>query len=93
MPNEIINYLARKGTTKADPVKKGDVRLRHNLLDIVGETLFEGLQKGKLNPKFLEKFQANVDLDLGKGYHANLGYNEYIGDLRQDLKLTLSKKF
>ena len=43
--------------------------------------------------RHLKEFQANINLDLGKGYDANLGYNEYIGDLRQDLKLTLSKKF
>ena len=78
---------------KVAPAKKGDVRLRHNLLDIVGETLFEGLQKGRLNPKFLEKFQANVDVDLGSDYGLDVGYNQYMGDLRQDLKLTISKKY
>ena len=87
------NYFTKADTTKAAPIKKGDIKLQHNLLDIVGETLFEGLKKGRLNPKFLEKFQADVDLDLGEGYSANLGYNKYMGDLRQDLKLTLSKKF
>ena len=87
------NYFTKADTTKAAPIKKGDIKLQHNLLDIVGETLFEGLKKGRLNPKFLEKFQADIDLDLGSGYGANLGYNKYMGDLRQDLKLTLSKKF
>ena len=86
------NYYTKADTAKVSP-KRGDMKLRHNLLDIVGETLFEGLQSGRLNPKFLEKFQADIDLELGKGYHANLGYNKYIGDLRKDLKLTLSKKF
>ena len=86
-------YFPETDTTKVAPVKKGTVTLKHNLLDIVGETLFEGLQRGRLNPKYLKKLQANIDLDLGEGYHANLGYNEYMGDLRQDLKLTLSKKF
>ena len=87
------NYFTKADTAKAVPVKKGDIKFQHNLLDMVGETLAEGLQEGRLNPKFLEKFQADVDLDLGMGYHANLGYNQYMGDLRQDLKLTLSKKF
>ena len=86
------NYYTKADTATVSP-KRGDMKLRHNLLDIVGETLFEGLQSGRLNPKFLEKFQADIDLELGKGYYANLGYNKYIGDLRQDLKLTLSKKF
>jgi hypothetical protein len=87
------DYLSRRDTAKATPVKKGDIKLQHNLLDIVGETLLEGVKKGRLNPKYLREFQADINLDLGKGYSANLGYNQYIGDLRQDLKLTLSKKF
>ena len=41
----------------------------------------------------MKNFQADLGMDLGSGYSANLGYNQYIGDLRQDLKLTLSKKF
>ena len=86
-------YFSKTDTTRAAPAKKGDVTLKHNLLDIVGETLFEGLQKGRLDPRRLKELQANVNLDLGKGYNANLGYNEYMGDLRQNLKLTLSKKF
>ena len=87
------DYSTKPDTTKATPIKKGEITLKHNLLDIVGETLLEGVKKGRLNPKYLKEFQANINLDLGKGYDANLGYNEYIGDLRQDLKLTLSKKF
>ena len=87
------NFYTKADTAKVTPIKKGDVKLRHNLLDIVGETLFEGLQRGRIDPRRLKELQANINLDLGKGYHANLGYNEYIGDLRQDLKLTVSKKF
>ena len=86
------NYT-KADTSKATPIKKGGVKLQHNLLDIVGETLLYGLQRGRLSPEHFKDFQANVDLDLGEGYSANLGYNEYMGDLRQDLKLTLSKRF
>ena len=75
------------------PKKKENIKLQHNLLDIVGETLLAGIQQGRLNPRHLENFQADLGMDLGGGYGANLGYNQYIGDLRQDLKLTLSKKF
>tara|TARA_R100001530_G_C4311731_1_gene153221 strand:- start:262 stop:531 length:270 start_codon:yes stop_codon:yes gene_type:complete len=86
-------YFAKRDTTKAEPVKKGDIRFGHNLLDIVGETLMQGIQEGKFSSGSLRDFKADIDLDLGEGYSANLGYNQYIGDLRQDLKLTLSKKF
>ena len=87
------NYLSRKDTTRATPTKKGDIKLQHNLLDIVGETLLAGIQQGRLDPKAMKNFQADIGQDLGGGYDANLGYNKYIGDLRQDLKLTFSKKF
>ena len=53
----------------------------------------QGIQEGKFSSGSLRDFKADIDLDLGEGYSANLGYNQYIGDLRQDLKLTLSKKF
>ena len=85
-------YFSKKDTTRATPAKKGDITLKHNLLDIVGETLFEGLQKGRLDPRRLKELQANVNLDLGKGYNANLGYNEYMGDLRKILKPILILK-
>ena len=75
------------------PKKKKDIKLQHNLLDIVGETLLTGIQQGRLDPKAMKNFQADLGMDLGKDYNVNLGYNKYIGDLRQDLKLTLSKKF
>ena len=75
------------------PEKKKNIKLQHNLLDIVGETLLTGIQQGRLNPKAMKNFQADIGFDLGSEYSANLGYNQYIGDLRQDLKLTLSKKF
>ena len=73
--------------------KKKDIKLEHNLLDIVGETLLAGIQQGRLDPKAMKNFQADLGMDLGSGYGANVGYNQYIGDLRQDIKLTFSKKF
>ena len=84
---------SKQDTTKATPSKRGDIKFGHNLLDIVGETLLAGIQTGRLNPKAMKNFQADLGMDLGKDYNVNLGYNKYIGDLRQDLKLTLSKKF
>ena len=85
-------YSPKEDIGKFPSIKKEDMKLKHNLLDIVGETLFEGLQKGRLNPKFLEKFQADVDLDLGEGWSANLGYNQSLGPLQQDVRLALKYK-
>ena len=78
---------------KVAPAKKGDVKLTHNLYDVLGKTLYEGIRSGRLDPRKLENISANIGMDLGSGYGADLGYNQYIGDRRQDLKLTLSKKF
>ena len=78
---------------KVTPTKKGDVKLTHNLYDVLGMTLYEGIRSGRLDPRKLENISANIGMDLGSGYGADLGYNQYIGDRRQDLKLTLSKKF
>ena len=88
MPN-----WSKSDTTKTAPVKRGDVKLKHNLYDIIGMTLIEGIKTGRLDDRKLEQFSANLGMDLGGDYSANIGYNEYIGDLRQDLKLTISKKF
>ena len=79
---------------KAAPIKKGDIKLTHNLYDVLGKTLLEGVRTGRLDPRKVENsLTANIGLDLGGGYGANLGYNQYMGDLRQDLKLTISKKY
>ena len=78
---------------KVAPAKKGDVKLTHNLYDVLGKTLYEGIRSGRLDPRKLENISANIGMDLGSGYGADLGYNQYIGDRKQDLKLTLTKKF
>ena len=78
---------------KVAPTKKVDVKLTHNLYDVLGKTLYEGIRSGRLDPRKLENISANIGMDLGSGYGADLGYNQYIGDRKQDLKLTLTKKF
>ena len=92
------NYVTKADTSKATPVRRGELKLRHNLFNAVGETLYRSLQEDKnigtiSGQEFLRNLNLDLDLDLGKGYSANLGYNKYLGELRQDLKLTLSKKF
>ena len=86
-------YFAKRDTTKAEPVKKGDIRFQHNLLDIVGETLMQGIQEGKFSSKPFEKFQADIDYELTDKWSLNLGYNQDMAGIRQALKWTVSRKF
>ena len=73
--------------------KKRDIKLTHNLYDVLGNTLLSGVQSGRLDPNKLENLSANLGIDLGGGYDINLGYNQYIGDRKQDLKINITKKF
>ena len=77
----------------AEKTKKRGVKLTHNLYNILGKTLFSGMQSGRLDPTKLENLSANLGIDLGGGYDINLGYNQYIGDRKQDLKINITKKF
>tara|TARA_Y100000310_G_C20476498_1_gene712678 strand:+ start:672 stop:941 length:270 start_codon:yes stop_codon:yes gene_type:complete len=77
---------------KASPVKKGRLKFQHNLDKIIGLTLYDAYKAGKFDPRSLERFSANLGVDLGGNYSASIGYNEYMKDLRQDLKLTISRK-
>ena len=72
---------------------KGDISLRHNLYDILGNTLLSGIQSGKLDPNKLEHLAGNIGINLGGGYGVDLGYNEWMGDIKQDLKINITKKF
>ena len=77
----------------SEKIKKGNIELTHNLYDILGNTLLSGMQSGRLDPNKLENLSANLGIDLGKGYGIDLGYNQYIGDRKQDLKINITKKF
>jgi len=79
---------------KSKPAKKGDVTFEHNLYDVLGHTLLEGIQQGRLDPRMVENMlSANLGVDLGGGYGANLGYNQYMQDRKQDLLLKITKDF
>ena len=84
---------AKQDTTKLTPSKKGDFKFEHNLYNILGKTLLDGIQSGRLDPSKLENLSANLGVDLGKGYEVDLGYNQYMGDRKQDLKISITKKF
>ena len=84
---------SKQDTTKLTPSKKGDFKFEHNLYNILGKTLLDGIQSGRLDPSKLENLSANLGVDLGKGYGVDLGYNQYMGDRKQDLKISITKKF
>ena len=72
--------------------------LQHNAYDMIGQALLTGIQKGKVSDqeidKLLENFQADISMEFGKGYKANLGYNKPSDrGLRELFRLTLTKEF
>ena len=77
----------------AEKIKKGNIELTHNLYNILGKTLLDGVQSGRLDPSKLENLSANLGVDLGKGYGMDVGYNQYMGDRKQDSKISITKKF
>ena len=100
---EDINIIEDEETLldKARDYYDENVEVSHNLYNILGMTLLEGIRDRRLDPDKLRDTlkdlpglaTANIGIDLGKGYGLDLGYNQYIGDRRQDLKLNISKKF
>jgi len=73
--------------------KKKNLKFSHNLYEVLGQTLLSGVESGKLDPNKLDKLTANLGIDLGSGYGVNLGYNQWMGDIKQDLKIDITKKF
>ena len=74
--------------------KKENIKLTHNLYDVLGQTLLDGVQSGRLDPnKVASLASANLGIDLGGGYGVDLGYNQWMGDIKQDLKINITKKF
>ena len=82
------------------------ISVRHNLYDLLGNTLLQGVSDGELDTEKIKK-AANklhlqdvflrLGLDLGKDYGAHIGYGDYyedsMGPRRQDVKVTLTKDF
>ena len=71
-------FLKRE-TTKAIPPEKGNVEIKHNIYDLVGANLFRVYEEGRLTKKqttdMLRQLSLEAEVDLGKGYGVNLGYN------------------
>ena len=79
--------------------QSGDVKMNFfsNLQNVLGESLWETYQKtntitgGALN-RALEDSYYNFDANIGD-YGIYIEKNAYIDDMKQDYKLTLSKRF
>ena len=69
-----------------------------NAYDLIGQALFKGISSGDISSddvnEILEGFQADADIDLGKDYSVNLGYNQpsHRG-MRDIFRATLTKHF
>ena len=71
-------FLKRE-TTKAIPPERGNVQIRHNIYDLVGANLLRAFEEGSITKKqttdMLRQLSLEAEVDLGKGYGVNLGYN------------------
>ena len=92
MPN-----WSKKDTTKVTPSKKGDIEFEHNIYDLVGSNLLRAFKEGDLTKKqldnMLNQLSLEAQVDLGKGYGVNLGYNVQSGDQGQQHRIKFTKKF
>ena len=84
---------SKTDTTKTAPTKRGDIKLNHNLWETIGLALVERAKTGSFDDSNLQQFSANLGIDLGGGYGMDIGYNQYMKDIRQDLKIGVNYKF
>ena len=86
---------SKQDTTKATPFKKGDFKIGHNLYNLLGANLFKSFKEGKITRKQLDdivkEFSIETDIDLGKGYGVNLGYNVESRRGRDDFRIQFTK--
>ena len=87
----------KKDTTKAIPHKKGDVKIDHNLYNLIGANLFRSFEEGKLTQRQLDNMFKQISLearlDLGEGYGVNLGYNVPSRDIGSQHRIKITKDF
>ena len=86
---------SKKDATKATPYKRGDVKIEHNIYDLVGSNLYMSFKEGKLTRKqldnMLNQLSVEAKVDLGSGYKVNLGYNVSSGERKDDYRVKLTK--
>ena len=88
---------SKKDTTKTTPYKLGDVKFEHNLYNLIGSNLFRSFKEGKLTQRQLDDMLNQISLeaqvDLGKGYGVDLGYNVPSRDRRDEYRIKFTKDF
>ena len=100
---------SKKDTTKAAPSKIGyegrdylpkpkkGIEFDHNIYDLVGSNLLRAFKEGDLTKKqldnMLNQLSLEAQVDLGKGYEVNLGYNVPSRDIGQQHRIKFTKKF
>ena len=105
MANDSLSrgFHAIQGQHKINPAapdyQAGDLKLNFfsNLKDVLGDTLWETYQKtntvtGGALEKAIEDSYYNFDANIGD-YGVSFEKNAYIDDMKQDYKITLSKRF
>ena len=83
---------SKPDTTKATPSKRGDVKFQHNLYNLIGVNLFRSFEEGEITREqlddMLNRFSMEANVDLGKGYGVNLGYNPSGERWQSKIKIT-----
>ena len=87
---------SKQDTTKATPYKLGDIKFEHNLYNLIGSNLFRSFKEGKLTQRqlddMLQQISLEAQVDLGKGYGVDLGYNIPSRDRGQQHRIKFTKK-
>ena len=86
---------SKQDTTKTPSSKRGDFKIGHNLYNLLGTNLFKSFEEGKITREQLDdimkKFSIDTDINLGKGYGVNLGYNVQSRRGSDDFRIQFTK--
>jgi len=86
---------SKPDTTKATPYKLGDVKFKHNLYNLIGSNLARSFKEGRLTKEqlddMLNQISLETNVDLGKDYGINLGYNVHSRRGRDDFRIKFTK--
>ena len=86
---------SKQDTTKATPYKRGDIKFEHNLYNLIGSNLFRSFKEGRLTQSQLDDMLKQISLeaqvDLGKGYGVDVGYNVPSRDRGSQHRIKITK--